>query len=133
MWCNLSKIEFGKPDLRTTRRVSRYELFGVAFVEGYEKTVDFTFESAYLGNLSLTMEDVYQALYVYRLFVKLFENYVDSKPCSKSGNLSKSISRLHIEWCLAETKIEDALLSIEKTMSSEWKNAFKTMFSVYQA
>jgi hypothetical protein len=48
----LSGSEFGKPYLRGVKFVRKYELDGVAFVEGYDKTVGFTFHSGYQGILN---------------------------------------------------------------------------------
>jgi hypothetical protein len=39
MGFELPEIEFCNPHLRKVRRVIEYELHGIAFVKGYEKTV----------------------------------------------------------------------------------------------
>jgi len=64
----LANIEFGEPYLRRVKRVAKYELDGVAFVEGYEKTVGFTFECHNVRFWKLEMEDLYQAKELYHFF-----------------------------------------------------------------
>jgi hypothetical protein len=117
----VSKIKFGAPCLREVRLVRKYELEGVAFVEGYEKAVSFTFHSGHSGNLSLRIEDVCQAKEVYDFFRELL---------GKAG-MNKSIGWLFVEWNVSGKNREAILLNIEKSMSTEWKNAFRTILSVY--
>lgn len=96
----MSKIEFSEPHLRRVRRVIEYELDGVAFIEGYEKTVKITFECGYSPtNLRLTMEDLYQAKEVYNFFKTLFRDY-----SKKGGGMTKTILGLYAEWDIAEEK-----------------------------
>jgi len=122
----LSKIDFGNPYLQKVKLVRKYELKGVAFVEGYEKTVGFTFHSGYPGNLSLEMDDLYQAKDVYRLFRNLFRDF------SKESGMQKCFSTLAVEWNIVEAKKEEILLGIEKAMGSDWKDSFKIILSVYK-
>lgn len=122
----MPKIEFGEPHLRGVKRVIKYELDGVAFVEGYEKTVGFTFECCSRKNWRLVMEDLYQAKDVYNFFRNLF------KECSeKEYGVQKSLT-LYAEWDVVEGRMQELLDKIEKTMGSNWKNAFKTLISVYE-
>lgn len=100
----LSKIEFSEPRLRRVRRVIEYELDGVAFIEGYEKTVKITFECHSPTNLRLTMEDLYQAKEVYNFFKTLFRDY-----SKKSGGMTKTILGLYVEWNMAEEKLQGML------------------------
>jgi hypothetical protein len=124
----LTKIEFGKPNFRDG------EIDGVAFVEGYEKTVGFTLSvgsgASSLGNLRLSIDDLYQAIYVYKFFVKLSENYIGGKSYNNSGSMRKFSTGLFIQWDLAETKIDDVLLNVKKAMGLDWKNALGALFSV---
>jgi len=124
----LRDIEFGEPQLRRVRRVIKYELDGVAFVKGYEKTIGFTFECSYSGkNWRLKMEDLYQAKELYQFFNKLLENCLES-----NSGLSKFYSTLHAEWVISEGKIQEALNRIERVMGVAWKDAFKTLISVWE-
>jgi len=124
----LSKIEFGKPYLRKVRRVIEYELDGLAFVEGYEKTVGFTFECGYSGrNWRLTMEDLYQSKEVYNFFNNLLKDYSEEEL-----GIRKSIMGLYAEWNIVEGRVQDVLERIGETMGNEWKEAFKTIISVYE-
>jgi hypothetical protein len=107
--------------------VREYESDDVAFVEGYDKTVGFTFHSGYLGNLSLKIENVHQAKDVYDFFGNLFRDHTDEE-----SGMSKSLSRLYGDWDIAKAKIEEVLLRIEKAMGSDWKDAFRTIISVYE-
>lgn len=122
----MSDIQFGEPRLRRVRRVIEYELDGVAFVKESEKTVGFTFECGYI-TWRLKMEDLYQARDVWRFFDKLLEGCFESK-----SGLWKSFSTLHAEWILLEEKIQEVLNRIEKVMGVAWKDAFKTLISVWK-
>lgn len=44
--------------------------------------------------------------------------------------MNKSMGRLFVEWNVAETNREATLLNIEKSMNTEWKDAFRTLLSV---
>ena len=94
-------VEFGLPHLRRTGRVIKYELEGVAFIEGYEKTVGFTFECRG-RNWSLVIEDLYQSKDVYNFFNKLFKNCLEY-----NRGISKSMLGLSAEWRIAEDKIQE--------------------------
>jgi hypothetical protein len=122
---NLPKIEFRKPNLRTVRLARRYEIEGVVFVEGYEKAVGFTFHSDCFGNLSLEMKSIYQAKFVYDFFRSLFNDYKKEESGLKNGYL------LTVDWSMAMEKKEALLSIIEKSMDAYWKEAFKTVLSVY--
>ena len=80
-----------------------------------------------LGNLSLKIEDVHQAKDVYDFFGNLFRDHTDEE-----SGMSKSLSRLYGDWDIAKAKIEEVLLRIEKAMGSDWKDAFRTIISVYE-
>ena len=112
------KIEFGDPSLRVVRRVCKYVLRGVAFVEGYDKTVGFSFEF-YVGRLSLRIEDVYPAKEVYYFFKKLFDQY-----SSKTEGLTKG---LYTCWNMKEEMLKETVDEIEKVLGNKWKEAFKKM------
>lgn len=114
----MAKIEFGDPSLRVVRRVCKYELRGVAFVEGYDKTVGFSFEF-HVGRLSLRIEDVYPAKEVYYFFKKLFDQY-----SSKTEGLTKG---LYTSWNMKEEMLKETVNEIEKVLGSKWKEAFKKM------
>ncbi len=49
---DMAKITFGEPNLITVRRVIQYEIRGVAFIEGYDRSVAFTSDSAMMRSLS---------------------------------------------------------------------------------
>jgi hypothetical protein len=123
----LSKIDFGKPYLQRVKLVRAYELNGVVFVEGYDKPVGFTFHSAYSGNVTLIIENVYQARDVYYFFRKLFKDCTNQE-----SGLSKSVLGLSVNWDMVKAKKDEALLKIEKAMGSDWKDAFGTILSVYE-
>jgi len=123
----LSKIDFGKPYLQRVKLVRKYELKGVAFVEGYDKTVSFIFYSAHSGNLSLAIEDLYQAKYIYDFFRKLFKEYANEET-----GMIKTGLWLSVEWNITKANQKVALLKIEKTMGSDWKIALRTIMSVYE-
>ena len=123
----MSKIEFGKPHLRRVRRVQKFELDAVAFVEGYEKTVRFSFECRYLRNCVLKMEDLYQAKEVYSFFNNLLKDYSE-----KESGMRKSYSTIWVEWNIAEGRVQEVLDRIEEAMGTDWKEAFKTILSVYE-
>ena len=122
----MPKVEFGKPYLRTVRLVRKHELIGVAFVEGYEKTVSFTFYSGHSENLSLEMEDLYQAKYVYDYLRSLFRNCADDE-----SGMRKSLG-LFVEWTVKKAKQEAVLSKIENTMGTDWRDGFRTILSVYE-
>ena len=113
--------------MRRVKRVQEYELHGVAFVEGYEKPVGFAFECRSRGKCELTMEDLYQANEIYKLFRKLFDDYSKERL-----GLQKSLSALVAEWNIAEGQIQGILDRIEKAMGTDWKEAFKTVIYVYK-
>lgn len=119
--CKLSEVKFGDPYLHPVKLVRKYELKGVAFVEGYEKPIDFTFHSGHSGNLSLRIEAAYQAKDVYDFFKGLF---------GKSG-MNKTMEWLFVEWDILKGNREAVLLNIEKTMNVEWKDAFRTILCVH--
>ena len=113
--------------MRRVKRVQEYELHGVAFVEGYEKSVGFAFECPSRGKCELTMEDLYQANEVYKLFRKLFDDYSKERL-----GLQKSLSALVAEWNIAEGQMRGILDRIEKAMGTDWKEAFKTIIYVHK-
>ena len=123
----MSKIQFGKPYLQIVRRVQKYELHGVAFVEGFEKTVGLTFECHYRRNCMLTTDDLYQAKEVYRFFSDLLKGYSEKKSGLRKGYLG-----LFMDWTIVEGKVDEALDIIEKAMGSDWKQAFQTILSVHE-
>lgn len=114
----MTKIEFGDPSLRVVRRVCKYELRGIAFVEGYDKTVGFSFEF-HVGRLSLRMEDVYPAKEVYYFFMKLLNQY-----SSETEGLTKG---LYTSWNMKEEMLKETVDEIEKVLGNKWKEAFKRM------
>jgi hypothetical protein len=122
----MPKVDLGKPYLRTVRLVRKYELAGVAFVEGYEKTVSFTFHSGSPEKLSLQMEDLYQAKYVYDYFRSLFKNCADEE-----SGMQKSLG-LFVEWTVTKAKQETTLSKIENAIGADWRDAFRTILSVYE-
>jgi hypothetical protein len=124
----LPKIEFGEPHLRKVKRVIEYELDGVAFIEGYEKTMGFTFECGYSPtNIRLTMDDLYQAKELYNFFKNFFNDY-----SKKSEGMTKTFSSLRTEWDIEEAKLQDMLDKVSEIMGDKWKNAFRTIVSVYK-
>ena len=116
----MTKIGFGDPSLRVVRRVCRYELRGVAFVEGYEKTVGFSFEF-HVGRLSLRLDDVYPAKDVYFFFKKVFDQY-----STETEGLTKG---LYTSWNMKEGMLKDTIDEIEKVLGIKWKEAFKKMMT----
>lgn len=116
----MTKIHFGDPSLRTVRRVCRYELHGVAFVEEYDKTVWFSFEF-HVGMLSLRMEDAYPAKEVYYFFKKLFDRY-----SSETEGLTKGLG-LYTSWNMKEEMLKETVNEIEKVLGNKWKEVFKKM------
>ena len=110
------KIEFGDPSFRVVRRVCKYELEGVAFVEGYEKTVGFSFEF-HVGRLSLRIEDVYPAKEVYYFFKKLFDQYSTETEGLRKG--------LYTSWNIKKEMLKETVNEIEKVLGKKWKEAFK--------
>lgn len=123
----MPKIEFSEPHLRKVKRVIEYELDGVAFIEGYEKTVGFTIECGYSPtNLRLKMEDLYQAKEVYNFFKNLLKNY-----SKESKGITKTLSRLYTEWYIDKEKLRDMLDKVSEIMGDKWKGAFTTIVSVY--
>lgn len=128
MESKLSKVEFGKPHLQGVRRVQKYELHGVAFVKGYEKTVGFTFASHYWRNCILKMDDLYQSKEVYKFFSNLLEGYSERE----SGLRKHSFDSLCSEWTLTEGKVQEVLSRIEKAIGTDWKKAFKTILFVHE-
>lgn len=123
----MPEIEFSNPHLRKVRRVIEYELHGVAFVKGYEKTVGFTFECQSAKNWRLIFEDLYQAKDVYYFFRNLFKNCLD-----EDLGMQKSFSTLYTEWMITERHLQEVLDRIEKAMGSNWRDAFKTLITVYE-
>lgn len=119
----MHKIDFGKPYLRIVHLVRKYELDGVAFVEGFDKTVGFTFYSQTSSNLNLELADQYQSRYVYLFFVELFKEYAKTE-----SGLSRY---MHVDWELTGEK-EIILTKIEEKMNSDWKKAFATLFSAHK-
>jgi hypothetical protein len=120
----LPKIEFGYPRLYSVKRKRKWMLEGVAFVEGFDKAVGFVFHSGHSGNLSLELEDLYQAKDVYNFFKGFLIDI------SFESGLSKSFSKLYSEWNGVDDR-EEILQRIEKAMGSNWSNAFLTILSVY--
>jgi len=113
-WKHLAKIEFGEPNN------SGLKLYGVAFVEGYEKPVGFHIELRAMGFWKLEMEDLYQAKEVYSFFRNLLKN------CLRTNlGLSKSFTHLITEIQIAEGKTEEVLDRIEEAMGIEWKDSLK--------
>lgn len=121
----MSEIEFGTPLLRNVKRAQKYELKGVAFIQGCEP-VGFTFECRHHGNCTLTMDALFQANQVYKFFRKLLTNYANELGLQKFG------SDLYAEWNIADGQMLGVLDEIEKAMGGSWKTAFKTMFYVYE-
>lgn len=122
----MPKIEFGKPHLRTVKRVQKFELKGVAFVKGYEKAVGFTFECGYVNYCKMKIDTLYQANEVYKFFSTLFKN------CSEETGMQKSNSTLSVEWNIADGRLQEVLDRIETAMGTDWKESFKTIFFVYK-
>ena len=124
----MPKIEFSAPHLRKVRRVIEYEVDGIAFIEGYEKTVGFTFEFGYSpNNLRLEIEDLYQAKELYFFFKQLFKGLV------KKTQAFKSMGRLLVEWEFAEGKLEEMLQRVKEAMGKEWEEALRKMMSVFNS
>jgi len=120
----ISKTRFGEPYLRKVKLVRKYELEGVAFVkdgEEPEKSVGFTFHSSCSENLSVKIEDADKAHDVYDFFGRLF---------GWSG-MNKTMGWLFVEWNILDGNREAVLMNIEKNMDAKWKEAFRTIFSVY--
>jgi len=116
------KIEFGDPFLRGVRRVSKYELDGVASIEGF-KPVNFTFCYAGAGDLRLRMNAFEQSMKLYGFFKELFGLSL--------APMQGGLGSLNVELKF-EIEKKDALLHrIEKDMGIEWRKAFDKILSVY--
>jgi len=123
----MPKIEFSEPHLRRVRRVIQYELEGVAFIEGCEKTVRFVLECGYSAtNLRLTMEDMYQAKELYNFFKNLLRDYL-----KETKGMTKTLSGLYTEWEIAEEKLQDMLDNVGEAMGNKWKESLRTIISVF--
>lgn len=117
------KIEFGDPSLRRVKRVSQYELDGVAFIEGFTP-INFTFWYTGAGDLRLRMDALEQSMKLYGFFKKLFG--VSLAP------MQGGLGSLHVELKFEVKKKEALLQRIEKDMGVEWRKAFDRILSVYE-
>lgn len=74
---------------------------------------------------SFPRQELYQAKELYAFFNNLFKDLVN-----RASGLSKSIG-LYSEWEFEEEKLETMLERIGEVMGKEWKEALKTMMSVF--
>ncbi len=114
-------IQFGDPNLRPVKRVVKYELHGVAFIEGHEEPVGFVFEY-YAKTMSLKMEALYQAKELCKFFNDLFKDYA-----LKHSGVSKSYSTLLSDWQIDESKLKELIKRVSEVTDETWSKAFNTM------
>lgn len=116
----MAKITFGEPSFVSVKRVVEFELHGVAFIEGYEKSVGFQIES--LGEYTRFMiEDMgVPSKEVYDFF-----NAILKPRCESHEGLRKSLGTLYTEWRMPKDHLQEMISRLGKAMGSEWQEALR--------
>jgi len=120
----VARITFGEPSFVSVKRVIEFELHGVAFIEGYERSVGFEIESlgeeARLGieDMGIASKEMYD-----------FFNATLKPLCKSHEGLRKSLGTLCTGWSIPKDHLEEMISKLGEAMGSGWQEALrKIMF-----
>jgi len=129
----MMKVIIDKPLLKKVKRVIEYIIESYAEVEGFDKAIGLTIESNYGRGVRLLLDNYVRAKDVYRYFESIFDSHAKEKTelqLVPSGSFAENKQFL-AEWSFIPSDMPKILNDIEKTMGTEWKEAFYKIWSVY--